>query len=479
MLLQSEASVALMEAGRAAIWDARFGEAEQIFEELAGRPDGATAAAFHRTTIALLRAIFTDSRAAYDVFWTRAEAMQALLDDQPTSPWALYFDGELALYRAVAAGKTERYVRAAWAARRAYAIYETLLEARPDFYDAYASVGLFHVMIGSLPSGYRRLLGILGYEGSVPQGTRELALAAERGRYARTTAQILSALADIMLNNSQGGGLEQLEALRARLPASPLVEYLYGYGLLTNRRAEEALPHLRNAWQAGTQGAYFYIDYVEFYLAQALFQLGRYEEAVRHYEHYLDRHQGLALKSVAHLEAGLSLELLDRRAAALRHYRQVESTRDFDSDAAARRLAQRRLAAAMTDEEQTLLVGRNAYDAGHYAEALRLLRPVLEQGSPAGRAEAAYRLGRVYQALGQAEQALDAYAYAVEHPTSDPQDRWSPWSFFYMGEIYAEMGASGRARTAYSAALDYPTPFDYYQSLEQQARIGLARLDAQ
>ena len=327
MLLRSEESVVLMEAGRAAIWDVRFEEAERVFEQLAGRSDGAVAAAFHRAMIALMKAIFTDSRAAYDVFWSRAETTQSLLDEQPESPWAHYFSGELALYRAVAAGKTERYIRAAWAARRAYTIYEKLLEEHPGFTDAYASIGLFHVMIGSLPSSYRRLLGILGYEGSVSQGIREMALALEQGRYARTKAQILSALADIMLNNSKGGGLEKLEALHARLPDSPLVEYLYGYALLTNRRTEEALPHLRSAWQAGTLGAYFYIDYAEFYLAQAYFQLGRFEEAVRHYEHYLDRHQGLALKSLSHLEAGLGLELLGRRDQALHHYRKVESTR--------------------------------------------------------------------------------------------------------------------------------------------------------
>jgi predicted negative regulator of RcsB-dependent stress response len=85
-------------------------------------------------------------------------------------------------------------------------------------------------------------------------------------------------------------------------------------------------------------------------------------------------------------------------------------------------------------------------------------------------------MGRIYQAQGQLDQALEAYQYVIERPSPDPTARWTPWAQYYIGEIHAARGHTHEARSAYEAALAYEGEFDYYQSLEQQARVGLAEL---
>jgi tetratricopeptide (TPR) repeat protein len=476
MLLADSASVRLMEAGRAQIWDLRLTKAEQTFRELEAHPSGAYAAHFHLATIALLRAVFTDSQASFDVFLSQSDTLLTRLEACGASAWCTYLNAEAHLHRAIIWGKMERYVRAALAARGAYKRYEDVITTDSTFYEAYAGMGLFHVMIGGLPSTYQRLLSILGYRGSVPQGLDELQTAIRHSQYARRKAQTLYALTDLLLNNAKGGAVDILGTLAEQHPDSPLFRYLYGYALLVTRQSEAAETQLRIARQLGTSAEHFFVDYAEFYLAQSLFHQNRFDEAIPFYRHYIERHQGIALKAVAHLELGLSLEMAGKREQALTFYRGAQTDREFDSDLYARRLAEERLSAPMGPLEQRLLLGRNAYDAGRYAKALDHLRPIREKGSTDQRAEAAYRMGRVYQAQGQLDRALAAYQYVIDHPSPDPTARWTPWAQYYIGEIHAGRGHTDAARSAYEAALAYEGDFDYYQSLEQQARVGLTEL---
>ncbi len=476
MFLSEESSVSLMEEGQDALWDLRFDEAQRLFEELQHRPDGAIAGAYHLSYLALFNALFTDSRSTFDVYYTRSDALFEALEEVSNSPWKRYLEAEAHLHRAMAGAKTGRQVRAALAARTAYNKYNSCIEEAPELYDAYAGTGVFNIIIGSLPSRYQRLLGILGYRGSVSDGLDQLALAAEKSAYAKHQAQTILALTDVMLNGSAGGGVDILKALHEENPESSLFSYLYGFALVSNRQAALAEEKLQSAFDAGTSAAYFFVDYAEFYLAQSQFQQHKLEAAVGHYQHYIHRHQGEALKAVAHLELGLSLELLGRREEALAYYEQVSSERAFDSDQAARRLARRRLVAPMTESEQQLLRGRNAFDAGENDSALTFLFPVFEEGGRNQRAEAAYRLGRVYHTMEDAEAAIRYYQAAIDEPSSDPLDRWAPWGQFYIAELHAEAGRLDEAREGYHAALSYANAYDYHLALEQQAKLRLEKL---
>ncbi len=476
MLLASEASERLFEEGRGHLLHFRLIDAEHAFRRLTRTADGGPAAGYYLALASFLKALVTDERVYFDEFFARSDSLLARLDALPASRWRSFLTGAAHLHRAVAAAKTERSLGAALAGRKAYRHLEDAIEADAAFYEPYAGMGLLHLFIGSLPGAYRTLLKLLGYGGTIAQGLAELGLAAERSRLSREEALVVLAMADIMLNNSAAGGMQTLARLQGAYPHSPLFAYLYGYGLLSNRRAEAAEGFLAAAVHAGTTAPYFYVDYADFFLAQALFRQNRFAEAEGHYRHYLKRHRGLALKAQAYLEMGLTLEMLDRRDEALRFYEQVNDRRAYDSDASAYRAARRLLAAPLTPLERQLLLGRNAYDAGRYARAEAVLQAVFEapEAPPAIRAEAAYRLGRVYQAQGRLAEALHAHRYAVAHGAAGTQ--WPPWSQFYIGEIHTQHGDTLQAARSFQAALAYRPPFDYQQALEQRAKAALGRL---
>ena len=216
---------------------------------------------------------------------------------------------------------------------------------------------------------------------------------------------------------------------------------------------------------------------MDYFLAQVLFRQNRFDEAAVYYRRYLDRHVGPALKASATFALGLSLEMQGARDQALSYYQQVKATRNFDSDASSLRRAQQRLNAPMSDRERTLLLGQNAYDAGHYEEAHDILRAISDDpaASREERAEAAYRRGRAFQAQGKPGEALTAYASAVQWH-GDPASRWAPWAQYYTGLLLEEADDTTAAAEAFRAALDYKKKYDYRQALKTNANVALDRV---
>ncbi len=477
MLLRSDASVQLMQNGRRHLLDMRLAAAEKAFRQLARQPDGQVAAFVHLSTISLLKAAVTDQKKFFDQFASRSDSLKALLDALPDSKWVEYLHAEADLQRAVAWAKTEQQVKAALAGRSAFKHFERVTKEFPDFYEAYAGMGLLHLTIGTLPRGYRGLLKILGFSGSIGEGMKELKLAAERSRLSQETARAYLGLIDVILNSSMGDGVALLRGLHQTHSQSTLFMHLYAFALLTNREAVKAEKLLREAVRLSKQDAYFYVDYIDFYLAEALFKQNRFDEAERVYRVYLARHRGPALKATAYLRLGMAVEMQGRRDEAARYYQQVQVARAFDSDEVARRAANKLLKEPMEPREKQLLLGRNHYDAGHYAEAIPILNAILQDDGATRehKCEAAYRLGRVYHAQDRFKEALDAYEYAIQHP-GDPDTRWAPWAQLYVGEIYMEQGQNRQATNAFEAALAYQGDFDYHRSLEQRAKTALQQL---
>jgi tetratricopeptide (TPR) repeat protein len=475
MLIESEQGLERLRAGREAILHFRLVQAEAIFAQLAALPDGEVAAAFHLETISLLKLIASDKEVYFEEFLARSDALKDLLDKAPASPWRALLAAEADLHRAMGRAKRGQYLRAALAGRSAYHGYKQLLEHHPDFYDAYKGMGVLHVALGAVPGAQRKFLRFLGFSGTIEGGLRELRIAAEKSEFNREEAQVYLALIDMKLMGSAGTGGKVLASFWHSYPDSPLIAHLYGSYLYENRQAAEAERIYRRV--ATPADGVFPVDYVDFYLADALFRQNRFAEAERYYRRYLDRHAGLALKATAMLRLGLVLEMQDRRGEAIGYYRQVQATREFDSDAVAQRQARMLQQAPMTERERTLLLAQNAYDSSRYADAHALLQRILEDAGASSneQAEAAYRRGRTFHAAGRLDDALASYASAIALH-ADPAARWAPWSQYFTGLILEQRGEVEAAIQAFRAALVYAGSYDYHQALERDTKIALERL---
>lgn len=477
MLVHGADAVALLEEGREEMIAFRLDAAEATFERLANDPSGQPAALLHLSKIALWRAMIMEQDDLYDRFFAQSDRLLEVLDDLPESPWRTHFRAESELYRALIHAKKTEYTRAALALRQAYNHFERNVEDHPQFFESTWGMGLCHTAVGIVPKKFRWMLRLMGFDGSVQQGLREMERSAERSTYYREEASIVFALTDLIVNEAKEGGMAYVVALQERHPQSPLVNYIKGFVLLHERRAAEAEAALRRAARLLDRPGVYPMPYVDYYLADALFRQNAFDDAARHFERYVSTFPGEALLAQANLHLGLAREMAGDRAGAIEAYERIRTREDYDSDTEAQREAQERLEAPLAGRDRTLLLGRNAFDGGRYREAIRILQPVLgDQGAPSVmRAEAAYRSGRAFHALGEWRDALRHYQFAVSNP-GDDLAKWGPWAQYYIGEVHEAQGDEAAAREAYRDALAYDEPFAYHKALEQRAKAALGRL---
>lgn len=98
---------------------------------------------------------------------------------------------------------------------------ERLLARSPGYYDAYVATGMGKYIVGGKAAPVRWLLRLDGVKGDREEGVRELKLAAQRGHYLASFAQILLAFEDLR-HKDKASARQKLAALRERYPNNPL-----------------------------------------------------------------------------------------------------------------------------------------------------------------------------------------------------------------------------------------------------------------
>ena len=477
MLLETAAGTALLNEARSQMIAFRLDSAEASFQRLARLEPQSPAGDYHLTVLSLWRALMAEREPYYSRFFAVSDSLEEHLDALPESAWKTHLGAELAFQRALVLAKQERYAPAGLALRSAYNGYRTNLQRYPDFWESYKGMGLSHVAVGAVPSPYRWILRVLGFGGTVPQGMEELEIALRQSAYSREEAAFLLAVVDALLNEGQAGAARHVSALYSAYPNSPMTAYIRAYFLLEDRQVDEAERLLRHAADQQASEQVTEIPYIDFYLGEALFRQNKFQDAAEHFERFARRHRGRALLAQSYLRAGLAHEMEGDRERALALYRRVSADRDYDSDKAAVREAEKRLASPLSLSEQQLLRGDNLLEAGQYRASIEAMQPVLgrDEAPATQRAEAAFRSGRAFQALGEGDNALRHFAFAVSNP-GDAGAGWAPWSRFHMGEVHEERGDTELAEEAYRDALDYSHEFDYRKALEQRTRTALSRL---
>jgi tetratricopeptide (TPR) repeat protein len=468
----SDAGAALYAEAYADALAFRLDDARAGFRRLGEVEPGSAAAAYGLESVALWEALVTEEDEVFDRFYALNDSLTARAEALGDAPGARLAVATAKLHRALAFGRQERYTRAGNAFREACGRFGDLAEA-----DALYGQGVCEVAAGAIPRKYRWLARLFGFTGSVAGGLDKLDRAADADAMLAVDATVAFAISDATLNERRAGSVDRLAALSDARPDSPVLAYLAGYHLLLDRRADEAEAVLRRAESALRGDGVAPVPFLDAHLGMALFRQRDFEAAAPILERYARTFRGRALVAQSTLYAGIAYEMVGDRRRAESLYRRVRAQREYDVDQWAERDAARRLEAPMTEAERALVIGGAAFDAGDYAEAVRVLQPIVTDGAlpEVVRAEAAYRTGRARQAQESWDDALRHFRLAADG-AGDDLARWGPWSVYHMGEVYEATGDLDGARRQYEKVLENEAEFDYHQTLEQRTRAALERI---
>lgn len=196
-------------------------------------------------------------------------------------PDAIYF---LGAYYGVMAGYEASTARKFFAAMRngsrSVDAHEKVVKLRPDYYDAYLSIGLYDYIVGSLPFAYKALAAVAGVRGNKQRGIDRLVKLIESNSASSDDARVL--LMAVYQNEGRfEDALAILKSLNSKYPASYLLKLETASTLVELKRADEAYRTFESLLNDPTSKPVF--DLIQFQYAEALALNNQFKSAADHF----------------------------------------------------------------------------------------------------------------------------------------------------------------------------------------------------
>ncbi len=269
-----------------------------------------------------------DRKVFFDYLASCESLCTALLKKDPKNTDARYFLGSMyGVLGAFAITIDHSYSDAFSKGKKAYKYHSALIEQKPDFYDAYMSVGLYEYVVDNLPWYIKWIAVIVGYRGSQERGFQYLTQAAEKGVYAADDARVLQMVLYVR-EKRFADALANVRTLHAKYPKNFILHLNEAQILEKMGKRDQAAAVYREVVRLAEMKRpnYQKIPLATFRVtaARKLLRLGDFASALTQFQTALeDPATPQKEKASAHLGAGQALDRLGRRDDAVRHYQAV------------------------------------------------------------------------------------------------------------------------------------------------------------
>jgi len=392
----------------------------------------------------------------------------------PDSPYYLYTQAEITLHWALARLKFEENITAAREVRRAYKLLEENAQKYPDFMANKKTLGLLHAIIGTIPDNYKWVMKMVGMEGTLAQGTRELKEVIAHSKAQPeflfgTETVVMYALLMLHIGNNDSESWTLVHEADINVENNPLAAFIFANVAMHTGRNDEAIRILERV----PRGApYHKFDYLDYMLGFAkLYRLD--EDANIHLQKYVDNFQGQNyIKDAYQKLAWYELLFGDVRAYQVQmlHCRN-KGKAIIESDAKAYIEASQGPL-----PHHDLIKARLLCDGGYYDKALTILeyKTTHDFDTKRQRVEFLYRLGRIYHEKNNTKQAIKYYQKTI-HDGADESWYFACNAALKTGNLHEAEDNHAQARLYYQKCLSL-YPDEYRNGLHQKAKAGINRV---
>ncbi len=355
--------------------------------------------------------------------------------------------------------------------RQAYQIADECRRKNPNFLPIRKTTGLLEIIIGSVPEKYNWVLGLLGMEGSVQDGLKDL-------ETARTSSSAIAFESDLLFSLTQGFVFQQPDTALAEViklskdqADNRLLLFLGTSLALKNSQSEQALTFINRLEENGNGLQLYYADYLkgEIYLHKA-----DYLNAISAYRWFINNYKGQNYIKDAYYKIALCYWLNGNQNDAKSAFNDAKTKGKESAEAdkhAARSLADKEL------PNIKLSKARYFTDGGYYREAALQLEEIIETDIPTKRdaVEFNYRKARLAHKQKDTNAAKTFYLQTIEKAG---EENWyfAPNSYLQLGYIAVAENKPDEAKQYFNKALDYKK-HEYKNSIDSKAKSALAQIN--
>ncbi|MDN5200401.1 hypothetical protein QQ008_03490 [Fulvivirgaceae bacterium BMA10] len=397
------------------------------------------------------------------------ERLNKIREKPDSDPFKLFGLAEIKLQWAFVKMRFGDELNAGWNILSVNKLIEENRSRFPDFLLNNKTYGTVQIIVGSIPSKYRWILGLFGLKGSVPEGLTTLSKLQEHQNIFQLEASLIANMVAVHL--LQEDESKNFEKIFRDHPDNLLVKYFYSAILMKHAQSEKALTSLRQAetLQKGYLDFYF-LDYLR---AEIHLQSGNYDQALLHYNQFIERYQGNNYIKAAYFKIFLCHWLNHEDQLALDKFDLAKEKGEIisDADKYANKLLKRN-----EYPNRLLMKLRLATDGGYFAKAIQLMHEG-EAGkfnNPKDQVEFIYRKARLFHKQNQQDVAIELYKKTIQDSENSPW-YFAPNACLQLGHIYKSKDHRGLAIFYFQKALDY-NDHEYKSSIDHKAKSALEEL---
>ena len=388
------------------------------------------------------------------------------------SPYLKFYTAEVLLQSAFVHLKLGHEFSAGWELRKAYREIRRNIKAYPDFLPQYKTIGLLHIIIGSVPDKYNWLLSLMGMEGSVSEGLTELKSLADSDNVFNMEAKLLILLMQGYILQESNEAVSGLKSLYNSNPESLLIGYLYVSVLMKSQENETALQVLESLKDLQYEG-YIEFSLLKYLQAEALLQKGEYLKAIDNYHQFSEMHQGQNYLKDALYKTGLAYWLINEPDSTSKYYKIARETGETLTEVD--KHANKQLE-SKEHPNRSIMEVRLLTDGGYYEQALDNLEKIhsSELKNKKDQVEFNYRKARIYHQTNQINAAIAFYKLTINN---GEKNNWyfAPNSALQLGFIYQQEENKYLAEKYFKKALSYKG-YEYKNSIDNKAKAGLSAM---
>jgi tetratricopeptide (TPR) repeat protein len=388
------------------------------------------------------------------------------------SPFALFTRSVIYFQWAAVDIKFGNRWEAAWSFRRSFLCGRENLEKFAGFPPSRMLQGAMQVAAGTIPPGYQWLGNLLGIRGSIASGMQELEAVLNSSDSLALSFHNEAAFYFLYLKfHIQNQPREVFRYIREQ-QLDTRDNHLFAYLAANLARNDQQAAFTEQVIRQMNPGPE-YLDMPVWDLEMGYAKANHLDPEAAHYlERFLSRFKGqfyvkevLQKLSWIYYLQGEKDKAANARARLLR-----QGNAETEADKQALKDAQ-----SGRWPNPLLLKARLLDDGGYFHEALQLLdgRSSSSFSNAADRLEFAYRLGRLYDALGRKEEAISAYLTTIklgEHR----REHYAARAALQTGYIYEARGDRQTALAYFRKVLELKG-HDYKNALDQKAKAAIER----
>lgn len=403
----------------------------------------------------------------------KSERISALEKQDQSSPFYLFAQAEINLQWGLLHSRFSDYFASAMDIRKADKLLGRNASAFPDFLPNEKSSGLINVIFGAIPANLKGITSTFGFKGNTTNGIKtleNLTTTLPASNYAFYTKEVVFFLCYIEtdLIHHQSNYNKMLGHIGVLENTSLLKTYLQGYISVKYAQNDQAIDYLEKR-PKGT--GYISFPALDYLLGNA--KLNRMDtDANLYLARFIKDSKGVHFIKDAYLKMAYYYYLKGDNHlynAFLALVKTKGNTLDEKDKQALKE-------ANEPPPDKALLKARFYFDGGYYDKALAQLagKSTADFRHHREQIELHYRLGRIYDALGNDAKAITHYKEAFELGRQA--------SYYYaanaalnMGKIYEKRNDLTQAGTAYNQAISLKN-HEYENSIENQAKAALKRM---